>query len=185
MRFFIALEITNENKLQLQSIAQKVGKIIPQAKLADPDKYHLTLAFIGDQPDTLKERLIETMSKAADKIPPFSVVPAYIDGFPHLHNSKVIWVGVNGDIDRLIVLQQRIQTQLADLNLPIDNRPFTPHITIAKQNSLEIDPQKQEKLQEIMQDNFDLIKISSIKLFESVPEIGFHTHRTLAEIQLG
>ncbi len=185
MRFFIALEITNENRAQLKSIQENVSKILPHAKLTDSDKFHLTLAFIGDQPDYLKERLIETMSRAANGIPPFSVVPSYIDGFPHLHNSKVVWVGVNGDVDKLVVLQQRIQTELADLNLPIDNRPFAPHITIAKQPGLEIDLDKQDRLQQNMQHRFDPIFIDSIKLFESVPEQGFHKHNTLAEIKLG
>lgn len=184
MRFFIALEITDENRAQLLHIQHEVGKLLPHVKLTNISKFHLTLAFVGDQPDTSKEKLIETMSRAVDQISPFSVIPSFIGGFPHLHNCNVLWVGVNGETDKLIVIQERIQTDLAYLHLPTDNRPFTPHITIAKQSGLRVDRELQDKLQKIMQAHFDPILVNSIKLFESVPDQGFHTHNTLAEIRL-
>lgn len=184
MRFFIALEITNENRAQIKYIQQEVSKILPSARLTNINKFHLTLAFIGDQPNSLKERLIETMSKAVDTVSPFSVVPAYIGGFPHLHHCNVIWVGVRGDIDKLMIVQERIQTDLAYLHLPTDNRPFTPHITLVKQSGLVLDHILQDKLQKIMDRHFNPILIDSIKLFESIPDQGFHTHNTLAEIRL-
>ena len=83
-----------------------------------------------------------------------------------------------------MIIQERIQTDLVYLHLPTDNRPFTPHITIAKKQGLIIDGHLQDKLQKIMKQHFDPILIDSIKLFESIPEQGFHTHNTLAEIYL-
>lgn len=207
MRFFIALEITNENKAQIRLIQQEVGKILPRAKLTNLNEFHLTLAFIGEQPDTLKEKLIETITRAASGVPPFSVVPSFIGGFPHLHRCNVIWVGVNGQIDKLMIIQEKIQTDLAYLHLPTNNRPFTPHITIAKQQGLVVDHKLQDKLQNIMRGPLHPIEVNSIKLFESIPDQpariatspdyatslragqsvaggGFHTHNTLAEIKL-
>ncbi|MCL5018902.1 MAG: 2'-5' RNA ligase family protein, partial [Patescibacteria group bacterium] len=137
-----------------------------------------------NKPDSLKEKLIETINKAVIGVSPFSVKPAFIGGFPHLHHSNVIWVGVNGDTDKLMIIQERIQTDLAYLHLPTDNRPFTPHITIVKHQGLVVDRFLQDKLQNIMKQHFDPILIDSIKLFESIPDKGFHTHNTLAEIKL-
>lgn len=56
MRFFIALEIPRENLAQLKSIQTKLHTLIPQARLTDLDKIHLTLAFMGEQPDYIKKK---------------------------------------------------------------------------------------------------------------------------------
>lgn len=185
MRFFIALEIPNENKASFHAIQEKLHTLIPQARLTNLEKIHLTLAFVGEQPDGLKDNLIEIIKNAAKNIPPFEVAPGYIDGFPTLHNPECLWIGVKGDIDKIIFIRERIKDGLESLHLPVDERRFVPHITIAKINSpLRIDKKLETDLQELMSQPFDPIEITSIKLFESVPNEGFHTHNTLAEIKL-
>ncbi len=104
----------------------------------------------------------------------------------HAHYPKVIWAGVKGDIDRIVILRERIKDRLFDLGLDTDERRFIPHITIAKlNNEAEVSLETEEQLQKMMvEQNFTSIKINSIKLFESVPNQGFHRHNTLAEIKL-
>lgn len=185
MRFFIALEIPEEHKPQFQAIQENLRKLIPEAKLTDLDKIHLTLAFIGDQPDQCKNKLIEVLKEAAREISSFEITPAYIDGFPNIHQPKVLWVGVKEDIDKIYIIHERIQDGLLDLHLPADERRFIPHISIAKLNSgFQIDRGLERKLEEIMALHFEPIQISSIKLFESIPQDGFHKHNTLAEVKL-
>lgn len=186
MRFFIALEIPRENLLQFQAIQAKLSKFITQAKITDLDKIHLTLAFVGEQPDELKEQLTQIIKKASENIPSFEVTPAYIDGFPNLHQPQVLWVGVKGDIDKILLIRERIKDSLKNLHLPADERRFIPHITIAKlKNHLKIDQDLEMELEKIFVYPFDPIKISSIKLFASFPQNGLHKHQTLAEIKLG
>lgn len=185
MRFFIALEIPKENISQFQAIQAKLHTLIPQAKLTHPDKLHLTFAFIGEQSDSLVKPLIEVLQMAAKNIKAFEITPAYIDGFPDIHHPKIIWAGIKGDIDKIIILRERIKDGLAKLKLDTDERRFTPHITIAKlNNNTQINLALEEKLQQQMQNAFTTIRISSIKLFESIPNEGFHSHNTLAEVKL-
>ncbi|MBI2017921.1 RNA 2',3'-cyclic phosphodiesterase [Candidatus Daviesbacteria bacterium] len=200
MRFFIALEIPSENRLQFQAIQDKLSKLIPQAKITNLDKIHLTLAFLGEQQDQLKDGLTEIIRNSADGVPSFEVTPAYIDGFPNLHHPQVLWVGVKGDIDKVLLIRERVKDGLENLHLPVDERRFVPHITIAKlKESIKVDQALEIELEKLMTLPFDSIKITSIKLFESVPNEGhstlrdepsgsdsksFHTHNTLAEIIL-
>lgn len=185
MRFFIALEIPSRNRCQFKAIQNNLHTIIPQARLTSLDKIHLTLAFLGEQPDDLKESLINILQKAACNINDFAVTPAYIDGFPNIHNPQVLWVGVKGDIDKILILHERIKDGLQTLNLPIDERRFIPHISIAKlNNNFTIDHNLEISLQGIMAESFVPIQITSIKLFESIPSGGFHKHNTLAQIPL-
>lgn len=185
MRFFIALEIPSENELQFKAIQQSLHTLIPQARLTAVDKIHLTLAFIGEQSDTLKNQLVSIIKTSVADTKPFEVIPAYIDGFPNIHHPQVLWVGVKGDIDKVLLIREGIKDGLESLHLPVDSRRFIPHISIAKFNhSFSIDRNLEVSLEKIMAISFDPIQISSIKLFESVPEGDLHTHNTLAEIKL-
>jgi 2'-5' RNA ligase len=185
MRFFIALEIPEENKPQFQAIQINLHTLIPQARLTALNKIHMTLTFIGEQPDEYKEKLINVIKNAVFQIPPFELTPAYIDGFPTLHHPHVLWIGVKGDIDKLFIVAERIRDELEYLNLPRDERRFTPHISIAKLNKdFEIDRGLEEELEQIAAGDFNPIKVTAIKLFESAPDGSLHKHNTLAEIKL-
>jgi|SRR3989344_554655 len=185
MRFFIALEIPSENMPTFQSIQQSLHTLIPQAKITDPAKVHLTLAFLGEQNPEIKDKLVEIIEQSAKDISLFEVTPAYIDGFPALHNPKILWVGVKGDIDKILLIRERIKDGLESLHLPVDERRFIPHISIAKLNSnFQLDRNLEVSLEKIMTISFQPIKITSIKLFESIPNEGFHKHNTLAEVRL-
>lgn len=186
MRFFIALEIPSENLASFQAIQNSLHTLIPQVKLTAVDKIHLTLAFIGEQPDQLKDALTQIIQAAGENIPTFKVTPAYIDGFPNLHHPQVLWVGVKGDIDKVLLIRERIKDHLANLRLATDERRFIPHITIAKlNNNFQVNRDLEIKLEELMFNSFKPIQITSIKLFESIATNGMHRHNVLAEIHLG
>lgn len=184
-RFFIALEVPEENKAQFEEVQQQLQSLIPQATLTDRGKLHLTLAFIGDHPGSLQPQLEAIISQAAQGISHFEVTPAYIDGFPNLHSAQVLWVGVRGYTDKILLIRERVKDGLKDLHLVTDERRFVPHITIAKVDNLRVSRDLEKELEEMMTHSFDPIKITSIKLFESIPEGGFHKHNTLAEVKLG
>lgn len=185
MRFFIALEIPSENLPPFKAIQDKLHTLIPQSRITSSDKIHLTLVFLGEQKDSLRKDLVDVIKQATAKVHSFEVTPAYIDGFPNIHHPQVLWVGVKGDIDKVLLIREYIKDGLENLHLPVDERRFIPHITIAKVNQdLTVDQTLEVELEKIMAMSFDHIKITSIKLFESIPEGGLHKHNTLAEIKL-
>lgn len=185
IRFFIALEIPDISKSELEEVQQKLKQVIPEVRLTDPEKVHLTLAFVGEQPESLKNSLIKIIQDAVLEITQFQVTPAYVDGFPSLHYPQVFWIGIKGDIDKLFIIREKIKDGLVKLKLTIDERRFIPHIAIAKiKKDFKLNQSQEEILQKIMTNKFSPIQISSIKLFESIPEHGFHKHNTLAEIKL-
>jgi len=185
MRFFIALEIPAESRAEIEGVQQQLGQLLPHLRLTDPNKLHLTISFIGEQAEALKPDLIELITKAAENLPPFEITPAYLDGFPNLHHPHTLWLGVKGEVDKIILLTERVRDALFTLNIEVDERRFVPHIAIAKTNDLQINAHTEAKLQELMQNKqFMPIKVSSVKLFESIPDHDFHRHNTLAEIKL-
>jgi len=184
MRFFIALDLPEESKTQLQAVQESVKQLIPEAKITAGDKLHITIAFLGEQPDELQADLENVIKKAVVDIPPFILTPAYIDGFPSIHHPNTLWVGVKGDVDKLLVITDRIKDRLRELALQVDERRFVPHIAIAKFSDYHTPEEVEKNLQTMIFGKFNPITISSIKLYESVADGGFHKHNTLAEITL-
>lgn len=184
MRFFIALEIPDENKQQLLEVQNQLKKIIPGIRITDNNKLHLTIAFFGEQPEGIKERLTQVMRKAAQGISAFEITPAYIDGFPSLHHPRILWAGVKGDIDKLFVLRERIKDGLMDIEIEVDERRYTPHIALGKLKDFELTESEERGLENIMSQSFGPIQIKSVKLFQSIPNHGLHQHNTLAEVHL-
>ncbi|MDD2822614.1 MAG: RNA 2',3'-cyclic phosphodiesterase [Candidatus Daviesbacteria bacterium] len=186
MRFFIALEIVESCLKSLTLVQKDLQEIIPNIKLTNNNKLHLTIAFIGEAEDSKISEFTTIIQNAVSGIPPFSIIPAYIDAFPELHHPHTFWVGVKGDIDKLFVLRERIKDGLTRLGFDTDERRYIPHIAVGKVSTPYILSAHQEELLQKMSINedFESINIKSIKLFESIPEEGFHTHNTLAEIPL-
>lgn len=185
MRFFIALHIPPENQFEIKLIQQEIINIFPEAKLTEPEKLHVTIAFIGEQPAQMQDELEQIIKQAVTDIPAFELTPGYIDGFPNLHNPHTLWIGVKDDVDKLFILRERIKDSLSQLDETVDQRRYVPHIAIAKMPpEFQITTDQERKLEKIMQRNFKPIMIDSVKLYESIPNHDFHKHNTLAEIKL-
>ncbi len=185
MRFFIALHIPPENQFEIKLIQQEIITIFPEAKLTEPEKLHVTIAFIGEQPAQMQDELEQIIKQAVIDIPTFELTPGYIDGFPHLHNPHTLWIGVKDDVDKLFILRERIKDSLSQLDETVDQRRYVPHIAIAKMPAeLHITTEQERKLEKIMQRKFKPVMIDAVKLYESIPNHDFHKHNTLAEIKL-
>ncbi|MDI6743476.1 MAG: RNA 2',3'-cyclic phosphodiesterase, partial [Smithella sp.] len=45
---------------------------------------------------------------------------------------RVLWCGVTGDVDRLITLQKKLDSDFAAIGFPAEDRPFKAHLTLAR-----------------------------------------------------
>jgi 2'-5' RNA ligase len=52
--------------------------------------------------------------------------------FPSLNQVRVFWVGVGGEVDKLSRLQRNLDSTLATLGFAKEERPFVPHLTLAR-----------------------------------------------------
>ncbi len=184
MRFFIALEIPEENKKELEDLEAKLAQIIPNFRPTDSGKLHLTFAFVGEQPEEWKKPLAEVIKQAVIGIKPFDITPAYLDGFPNLHHARIFWVSIKGDIDKLYILKERLKDGLAKLGLPSDERRFVPHIALGKVKNFTLTPDQEKEFEKIDFGSLSEVRVSSVKLFESIPGHGFHKHNTLETAEL-
>ena len=133
VRSFIAIELPDELKSGLTRLqAQlKSGGQFP-AKWVDPYSTHLTLKFLGNIGLDRIDDITKAMETAALGVAPFQLEVKGLGVFPNLRRAQIAWVGIDGEIDRLKQLQQRIESNLAPLGFAPESREFTPHLTLAR-----------------------------------------------------
>jgi 2'-5' RNA ligase len=133
IRTFIAVELPQEIRLALETLQARLkSPNQPWVKWVDPHGIHLTLKFLGNIANDRVDEIIEAMREAAGGIPALHLELKGTGAFPNLKRVQVVWVGLEGEIERLRQLQQRIEASLSRLGFARESRPFTPHLTLAR-----------------------------------------------------
>lgn len=98
----------------------------PGVRLTPIDRWHVTLAFIGEVP---AERLPEVeRALGAVTVPKGNELRLRGGGRFGRGRSAALWAGVDGDLGDL---PEDVRARLRSADLPYDERPFTPHLTVA------------------------------------------------------
>ena len=95
---------------------------------ADPDGWHLTLAFLGDVDSSDVAAIDEAVRGVAAVHRPTEVVTARLGAFPRPSSARVLWYGVADPDGELAALAGELA---AALRVPSDE-PFRAHITLAR-----------------------------------------------------
>ena len=133
IRSFIAIELSEEAKKGLARLRRELEREEHKfVKWVDTGGIHLTLKFLGNIPAKRVTEITEAMEKAAQGTPPFHLEISGLGAFPSLRQARVLWVGIGGEVDKLSRLQQNIDSALAALGFAKEERPFVPHLTLAR-----------------------------------------------------
>ena len=66
---------------------------------------HLTLKFMGNIETGIVERVLEAMSAVVSQFSPFELAISKLGVFPNPRRPRVLWSGVQGEIETLAALQ--------------------------------------------------------------------------------
>ena len=133
IRAFLAIEPPEEVLAAVTRLQEKLkGEIAGKISWTRPQSNHLTLKFFGDIGSTDVEKIgtavkiqLATVSSIVLKIEKIGV-------FPDLRRPRVIWAGTTGDIEKLTMLQNKLDVDFAGLGFPPENRPFRAHLTLGR-----------------------------------------------------
>lgn len=129
MRLFLALDLPDEIKTQIESLYLEE---YPHIRWLPPEQLHITLVFIGTQNNISLDDLIHKIAEI--EFPSFHLKAREIGYF----NSGVIWLGIE-DNDPLQQLQKKLRQKLEELDLSLERRKFIPHITLGRTQKIEAD----------------------------------------------
>lgn len=55
-----------------------------------------------------------------------------VGAFPNLNRVQVVWVGVKGELDKLMYLQKQVESNTEQLGFAREERAFTAHLTLGR-----------------------------------------------------
>jgi 2'-5' RNA ligase len=97
-----------------------------------PDRWHLTLLFLGTVPADRVPGLVEAAAPAVAAAPPMTLQLAGGGRFGSRRRPQVAWAGLDGDVAPLVDMAGRLAEAARSLRLPVEDRPFRPHLTLGR-----------------------------------------------------
>lgn len=132
MRLFVAIEVPETVRRELERRASRVRRELPGARWARPETLHLTLVFLGETDPSLVPRLSAALGPAFAAFEPFEVQLREGGSFPPGRPARVAWVGVTPEegLKRLEASVSRVAVEVAGIEP--DHRHYHPHLTLAR-----------------------------------------------------
>jgi 2'-5' RNA ligase len=133
MRLFLAINLPEEVRHHLRLLQEPLRQAISfPASWTRPEQFHITLKFIGEVEEPFVADLQSAL--AAEPLPlACSLCATALEIFPPRGPARVLGVKVAADPpEPLQALHQRIESVCASLHIPRENRPFRPHVTLAR-----------------------------------------------------
>ena len=187
-RLFVAVPIAEAARQAIEEIVETIRAAEPAGRgvrWVRLDGLHLTLRFLGPAPVAAVPALIEAMQAAAAGVTPFTVRIRGAGSFPPVGRPRTLWLGIDDPADGLARLAARLDDALAADGWPRSERPFRPHLTLARADGVRAGPATAAALR-IAAAELDLASvIERVVLFESLTGGGPARYVSRGEASLG
>lgn len=127
--YFIAIPIQEALREQFASWQNQLKTGLSYKVWPHEQDLHITLKFLGAVEDKLLNQLLETLRTIEHTS--FSSEVGGIGTFGKPDRPRVLWAGVNR-VELLDELFLKVEKAALSVGFPKENRPYRPHITLAK-----------------------------------------------------
>ena len=131
-RLFIAAEFPTNI---IDSVYQITQNQWPQQmnglKWVNKNQYHLTLKFLGDTTIDQIAAITHVCQQNTTNDLSFPLTICGFGVFPNQHKPTVLWAGIQ-EAEKLIQFQKTLDKALNQLNIRMERRPYSPHLTLAR-----------------------------------------------------
>ncbi len=125
-RLFLALWPPDPVREAMRDVARRLAREVDGRRVGDAG-LHLTLAFLGTVEEARREALeaaLGTLALAAHTL--------LLDRLGYWHRPQVVWLGASHTPEALAAFVTDLRDCLRELELPVDARPFVPHVTLLR-----------------------------------------------------
>jgi RNA 2',3'-cyclic 3'-phosphodiesterase len=141
MRIFIGIDLDEEIRAKIARFLEGVRGFAPDARWVRPESLHITLKFIGEQ----KPEQVDAISESLRRVEGWAM-DIRLGGhgfFPTAKSPRVFWIGIQAGPE-LVALAANIDVGVAELGIPREDRPFSPHLTLARAGGGSGSPKRQK-----------------------------------------
>lgn len=138
MRLFIAVNFDEQTKDKIVSVQNRLREH-GKGNFSFRENLHLTLVFIGE----VQRQQVESVKKAMAQVQiPKMELSFDRTGCFRRNGGDIWWIGLRKN-DALFKMQRELAAVLRNAGFDIENRPYKPHLTLARRvvlrNKLEQD----------------------------------------------
>jgi RNA 2',3'-cyclic 3'-phosphodiesterase len=165
VRLFVAIAIPDVVRETIAGFLKDMRAIAPQTKWVRPDNLHVTLKFLGE---TDPQRLNDIISalRSVRSPQPVSLEFRGLGFFPNEKRPRVLWIGMDSS-SNLKTLAQDIDQAVHRLGFSLENKTFTPHLTLARFNTPGLPPSLAAAVKQYSSRNFGSLVAKEFHLIES------------------
>lgn len=99
MRLFAAMLPPLEVLADLDDFLDPIRSVRPDLRWTPPDRWHLTLQFLGECGPHEVDRQLDRWEQRARRGRPMTLALHGAGAFPHDFIARAVWVGLGGDLD--------------------------------------------------------------------------------------
>ncbi len=132
MRIFVGLDIDPEIRQRMTRYLEGVRGFAPEARWVNPESFHVTLKFIGEQKDELVEELKRELATVHAQ--PLEISFRGNGFFPNARSPHVFWLGIEAGT-QLRQLAKAVDEAVARTGVERETNDYQPHLTLARSAS--------------------------------------------------
>lgn len=136
MRTFIALNFPLALGNVLGRLQEMMRPQLPKraVRWVDRQNMHLTLRFLGETTEAQVQQIQTELQEIVSAHGGMTFHLTGLGAFPSLQRPRVLWVGLDGDVQILVALQRAVEEICQQVGFEAEKKPFSPHITLARLN---------------------------------------------------
>jgi 2'-5' RNA ligase len=184
LRCFISIELPEALKGEIASLTEDLRDAGADARWIKAENLHLTLKFLGNIPEETLPGIEESLKKAVRTHMRFKLRFSGAGVFPGRKRPRVVWIGIQ-DSDRLVGLQQDVESSMAELGFEAEGRPYSPHLTLGRLKSPRRRDVLLEELDVLSEEEFGEVEVTEVALMRSTLRPTGAEYSRLCGIPLG
>jgi 2'-5' RNA ligase len=173
-RLFVGVALPEDATTAVREVVEAVRAMpLPQGgrdvRWVRLDGLHLTLRFLGPTPESMLGPTITAVETVAAAAP--GPIPIELSGagtFPSGRRPRTLWIGVSDGVDALTALAAQAESALVGVGWSPDDRPFRPHLTLARSDGVAAGPSVAGRLAAAMAERRIRATVEHLGLFESL-----------------
>lgn len=131
MRLFIAASFPESVTREINERVASVRSKLPPASWARPETQHLTFAFLGEQDESLIDKIAPELEKRMHGVERFTAVLHGCGFFPNSRRARVGWIGLDPH-QPFADIAHAVREVVVRNGIELDRADFHPHLTLMR-----------------------------------------------------
>lgn len=132
IRSFLAFELPVDIKRIIMTVSEDVRRLPLNVRWVNVTNIHLTIVFMGNIQEEQIKPIQDVVRNVSQGYGPFSIAIKGIGLFGSRRNPRVLWIGLDGAIDRMGCFRDDLQKGLKPFGIKEEKRRFKPHLTLGR-----------------------------------------------------